>query len=101
MAALGGRDRDEMLLDRPHLGIDDRAAVEGAERQREPSGSIRNPMPIVGRLETMVKPIPACAAAAPRRCAASVTRLVFCEQRAVDVGHDEFDAGHAGVLASS
>ena len=63
------------------------------------SGSIRNRMPMVGRLEVMVKPMPA-SVQPPHRALrrSSVSTLSLVNKRAVDVGDDERDAGHGLVL---
>ena len=62
------------------------------------SGSIRKRMPMVGRLEVMVKPMPASCS----RRTASLARVgqdfVLGQQRAVDIGDDERDAGHGRFL---
>ena len=55
-------------------------------------------MPIVGRLQTMVKPMPAVMQP-PHRILGGVGQdLVLGHQRAVDVGYHEGDFGHAVFL---
>src|SRR5689334_9418298 len=98
--ALNDRGWNEVLLDRPHPGIDDGAAVEGAERQRErerfdqkfhadgwPAGD--DGEADAGRTQFLH------GVACGLRHA-----LVGGDQRAVDVGDNELDAGHA-VLSLS
>ena len=64
-----------MLLDRLQLCIDDRAAVNAPNGNVIASGSIRKPIPMVGRLETMVKPMRASCSARTARFAPSVRTL--------------------------
>ena len=49
-------------------------------------------MPMVGRLEMMVKPMPASCSLLHRGSARLGQALVLGQQRAVDVGDDERDA---------
>ena len=63
-----------------------------------PSGSIRNRMPMVGRLEVMVKPMPASCSRRTAALARVGQGLVLGQERAVDVGNDERDAGHERFL---
>ena len=55
-------------------------------------------MPIVGRLETMVKPMPASLQPPHRGLARVGQDLVLGQQRAVDIGDNKGDAGHERFL---
>ena len=89
-----------MLLDRFHRGSTIELPLKEPNGKVSPSGSIRNPIPTVGRLETMVKPIPASRSRRTAALAASVSDLASGHQRAVDIGDNELDAGHAAGPAS-
>ena len=52
---------------------------------------------MVGRLETMVKPMSASRSAAHGFLRALGEDLVPAQQRAVDIGDDKCNAGHSGV----
>ena len=55
-------------------------------------------MPMVGRLETMVKPTPLSCSCRTARYGAVGQGLVLGQQRAVDIGNNERDAGHERFL---
>ena len=58
-------------------------------------------MPMVGRLEVMVKPMPASCSRRTARLGALGQGLVLGQQRAVDIGDDKRDAGHERFLLSA
>src|SRR5262249_45239415 len=89
--------RDQMLLDHVHLGIDNRAAVEGPDRKSDAQRFDQEthadgwPARCDGESD-------ACLAKPAHRLYRALGQgFVLREKRAVDVGHDKRDAGHAAV----
>ncbi len=87
--SFGGVRRDQVLLDRMHLGIDDRGAVERTDRQPERQRLDQEPHADRGAAggdgeadAGLVQPL-------HRGLRALRQRLVLGQQRAVDVGDDQ------------
>src|SRR6266436_3686153 len=97
-APLSCRGRNQMLFDHLELRIDDAAAVEGPDRQRDRKRLDQKPHADGrtaggdGKADAgIVQPL-------YRGPGAVGQRLVFCQQRAVDVRYDNGDAGHEWFL---
>ena len=93
-----GGGRDQMLFDRIQLRIDDRAAVEGADRKRDlqrlDQKSHADGRPAGGDGEADA----GCMQPPHRGLGAFGQGLVLGQQGAVDIGDDEGDAGHERFL---
>src|SRR5690349_813085 len=85
-----------MLLDRPQLRIDDRRAVEGADRQRQRQRLDEKFHAEGGTAGDDGEANSGRAQLLDRGLGGIGQPLVMGDQRAVDVGDNEFDAGHAG-----
>ena len=89
-----------MLLDRLQFGVDNATAVEGAERQRDVQRFDEKPH-ADGRAARRDGEADPCLVQSLHRALRSVgQRLVLGQQRTIDVGNDERDAGHSGCLLS-
>src|SRR6476659_5494787 len=87
-----------MLLDRLHLGIDNRTSIEGADRQRDVEWLRQKPHPDDRAARddgegdaSVVQPL-------HRPSRAIGKCFVLCQKRAVDIGHNKRDPAHARCL---
>ena len=87
-----------MLFDHLELRIDDAAAVEGPDRQRDGKRLDQEPH-AEGRTAGGDGEADAGLVQPPYRGPGAVgQRLVFCQQRAVDIGNHQRDKGHERFL---
>src|SRR6476660_8518364 len=89
-----------MLFDHLELRIDDAAAVEGPDRQRDGKRLDQKPH-ADGRTAGGDGEVDTGFVQAPYRGLGSVgQRLVFCQQRAVDIGNHKRNRGHERLPAT-
>jgi hypothetical protein len=90
--------RQQFLLYRRQIGIDDRAPIIAAERQSEPQRFDQHAL-AEGRPAAADREMnPSLAQPSDGRDRARCQRLVGSDQRAVDIRDDERDFSHAGLL---
>jgi hypothetical protein len=87
--------RDQMLLDRIQLGIDDRTAVEGADRQGDLKRLDQKPHADGRAARGDGEADAALVQFANRGLRGFGQGLVLGQQRAIHIRYDEGDAGHA------
>src|SRR5439155_20933651 len=99
-AVLSCRSRNQMLFDHVWLRIDDAAAVEGPDRQRDRKRLDQKPH-ADGRTAGGNGKADAGIVQPPYRGLGAIGQgLVLGQERAVDIGHDERNAGHERFPAS-